>query len=101
MKELTKDNFDEAVATGVTLVDFWADWCMPCKMMTPILEGLSGEVDAEIASVDTEDQKELTNRFGVRGLPTFLVFKDGKEINRLVGVKKAEELKDVIEAIEA
>jgi len=98
MKALTKENFAEVVGTGITLVDFWAEWCMPCKMMMPILETLSDEVDADIVSVDTEDQKELTAEFGVSALPTFLVFKDGKEINRLVGMKKKEELKKVIEA---
>jgi thioredoxin 1 len=97
MNALKKDNFDEAVATGVTLVDFWADWCMPCKMMAPVLEELSGEVDAEIASVDTEAQKELTSRFSVRALPTLLIFKDGEEINRLVGLKNKEELKAALE----
>jgi thioredoxin 1 len=96
MKALTKDNFDEVVGTGVTLVDFWAEWCMPCKMMAPVLEELSGEVDAEIVSVDTEDQKELTSKFSVRALPTFLVFKDGVEIDRLVGVKNKNELKEVL-----
>jgi thioredoxin 1 len=96
MKALTKDNFDEVVGTGVTLVDFWAEWCMPCKMMMPILETLSGEVDADIVSVDTEAQKELTTKFGVTALPTFLVFKDGEEINRIVGMKKLEDLKEAL-----
>jgi len=98
MNPLTKDNFDEEIGTGVTLVDFWADWCMPCKMMTPILEELSGEVKATIASVDTEAQKELTARFNIQALPTFLIFKNGMEANRLVGMKSKEELKDALEA---
>ena len=69
---------------------------MPCKMMMPILETLSGEVDADIVSVDTEAQKELTTKFGVTALPTFLVFKDGEEINRIVGMKKLEDLKEAL-----
>lgn len=98
MESLTKDNFDEVVGNGVTLVDFWAEWCNPCKMMAPILEMLSNEVDVNIVSVDVEAQKELTNKFCIQSLPTFLVFKDGKEINRMIGVKNKNELKDIITA---
>lgn len=89
MTNLTEDNFQGAVANGVTLVDFWAEWCGPCRMIAPLLEDLSKEFDgrASVAKVNVDDAPGLAQRFGVSSIPTLLVLKDGSEINRFVGVQ--------------
>ena len=87
--ELSDANFQAQVKNGVTLVDFWAAWCMPCKMMAPVLnetaEGLGNT--AKIAKLDVDSNRESSAKYGVRSIPTLILFKNGKEVNRFVGVK--------------
>ena len=87
---LTKDNFDNEIA-GETpiLVDFWATWCPPCKMLLPIIEQLANESDGSyrIGKVNVDDSPELAMRYGVQNIPTMIVFKNGEEVNRAVGVR--------------
>ena len=87
---LTKDNFDTEIA-GETpiLVDFWATWCPPCKMLLPIIEQLANESDGSyrIGKVNVDDSPELAMRYGVQNIPTMIVFKNGEEVNRAVGVR--------------
>ncbi|MBQ7061256.1 MAG: thioredoxin [Clostridia bacterium] len=87
---LTKDNFDSEIA-GETpiLVDFWATWCPPCKMLLPIIEQLANESDGSyrIGKVNVDDSPELAMRYGVQNIPTMIVFKNGEEVNRAVGVR--------------
>jgi thioredoxin 1 len=87
--ELSDANFAAQVKTGVTLVDFWASWCMPCKMMAPILNEVAGELGttAKVAKLDVETHRSSSAKYGVRNIPTLILFKNGKEINRFVGVK--------------
>jgi len=87
--ELSDANFAAQVKTGVTLVDFWASWCMPCKMMAPILNEVAGELGstAKVAKLDVETHRASSSKYGVRNIPTLILFKNGKEINRFVGVK--------------
>ena len=89
IKELTDQNFQAQVKSGVTLVDFWASWCMPCKMMAPILNEVAEEVgeSAKIAKLDVESNRGSSAKYGVRNIPTMVLFKNGKEINRFVGAK--------------
>jgi len=89
IKELTDNNFAAMVKNGVTLVDFWASWCMPCKMMAPILNETAEELGntAKIAKLDVDANRSSSAKYGVRSIPTLVLFKNGKEINRFVGVK--------------
>ena len=89
IKELSDANFAAQVKSGLTLVDFWASWCMPCKMMAPILNEVADEIGdkAKVAKLDVETHKASSAKYGVRNIPTMILFRDGKEINRFVGVK--------------
>ena len=89
IKVLSDANFEAQVKSGLTLVDFWASWCMPCKMMAPILNEVADELGdtAKIAKLDVETHRALSAKYGVRNIPTMILFKNGKEINRFVGVK--------------
>ena len=98
--DLTASVFDATVATGVTLVDFWAPWCGPCKMQTPILETqvaptLAGR--AKVAKVNVDDAKELAVRFGIKSIPALLIFKDGTVIQQMVGLQRGDVLVKAID----
>ncbi|AKJ63587.1 thioredoxin [Kiritimatiella glycovorans] len=100
IKDLNGENFDQAVNSGVALVDFWAPWCGPCKMQTPILESLADKVGDEVtlAKVNVDEGPEIAARYGVRSIPTLIVFKDGEVAQQFVGVKQEAELKQAIES---
>ena len=85
---LTENTFDQAVSQGVALVDFWASWCGPCKMLAPTIEPLAERYQGKalIAKVDVDTQTDLARRFGVMSIPTVLLLKDGAEMDRLVGL---------------
>ncbi len=89
IKQLSDANFQAQVKNGVTLVDFWAAWCMPCKMMAPVLNETAEELGntAKIAKLDVDSNRESSAKYGVRSIPTLILFKNGKEVNRFVGVK--------------
>ena len=93
-------NFNSTISRGVTLVDFYADWCGPCKMIAPIIEELSNELKgkATIAKLDIEKAQTTTSQFQVTSIPTVIVFKDGKEFKRVVGIRDKESLKNMITA---
>jgi thioredoxin 1 len=96
---VTKDNFTENVAQGVSLLDFWAPWCGPCKMQLPIVEELSEELKgtATIAKVNVDEEPELASQFGVMSIPTLILFKDGQPVDKLVGLQSKESLKTKIQ----
>ena len=78
--EITDSNFNDVVNNGVVLVDFWAEWCGPCRMIAPMIEELASEYDgkATIGKLDVDNNQESSVKFGVRSIPTLLVFKDGE-----------------------
>lgn len=95
---LDDSSFKNTISAGVTLVDFYADWCGPCRMIAPIIEELSDEFagKAKIAKLDIEKAQEVTAEFQVTSIPTIILFKDGKEIKRIVGLRDKETLKNLI-----
>ena len=83
----TKIDFDEKIKTGVTLVDFWAEWCGPCRIAAPVIEELSGEYAGKVnvGKVDVDAEPELAGKYGVMSIPTVILYKDGLEIGRQEG----------------
>ena len=95
MLQLTAENFDSEIKSGRALVDFWATWCGPCQMLGPIINELANEYagKATIGKVDVDNEKELAKRYRVLSIPTVIIFDNGVEIKRIVGVKDKEEYK--------
>ena len=93
MIHFNKESFDKALKDGkLTLVDFWAVWCGPCQMLGPVIESLAEKYEgkAVVGKVNTDEEPELAIRYGVSNIPTVIFFKNGKEIERLVGVMPPE-----------
>jgi len=89
---LTKNNFHNTIANGLALVDFWAGWCMPCKMLAPVIDDIAETMKDSLttAKVDVDAEGELAAEYGVMSIPTVIVFKDGREIKRFIGVQPKE-----------
>jgi len=96
---LTKDNFSKSIESGVSLVDFWAPWCGPCKMQLPIVEELSTELDGQavIGKINVDEEPELASQFGVMSIPTLILFKDGQPVDKMVGLQSKDALKTKIQ----
>lgn len=96
---VTKENFKDTVSQGVSLLDFWAPWCGPCKMQLPIVEELSDELQgqATIAKVNVDEEPELASQFGVMSIPTLILFKDGQPVDKLVGLQSKAALQAKIQ----
>jgi len=100
---LTDNNFNDEVSKSdlPVLVDFWAQWCMPCKVLNPILGELSKEYDGKVkfAKLDVEEGQSVASKFGIMSVPTIILFKDGKIKDQVVGLLSKEELKKKIDTI--
>lgn len=99
--EITDSNFEEKInaTSGVVLVDFWAEWCGPCRMLTPIIEELSDEYEgkAVVGKLNVDEQPETAAKFGVRSIPTVLVFKNGEVVEKQVGVAPKNAYKGLLD----
>lgn len=98
VKKLNAENFQATISEGVTLVDFWAEWCGPCQMMLPVLEEVAKEIwdKATIAKVNVDESPELAQSFRVMSIPTLIILKDGELVEQFVWVKPKEELVEAI-----
>lgn len=98
--KLNNQNFEEVIlgAEGIALVDFYADWCGPCKMLSPVIDALAQEKDdIIIGKVNVDESGELAAKYGVMSIPTLIVFKDGKEVNRSLGFKPKNAILSLLE----
>lgn len=91
---LTNENFDETISEGLVMLDFWATWCGPCRMQAPILEELDAacEGNVKVCKVDVDEEPQLAQRFGIMSIPTLISFRDGKQLEKRVGVQSLEQL---------
>lgn len=86
MKILNSNEFDPAIASGVVLVDFYADWCGPCKMLSPVLEGLAAKMEqVNFYKVNVDQSSDVAGRYGIQAIPNLIIFKDGKAVDQITG----------------
>jgi len=97
--ELTGANFEATLAEGVSLVDFWAPWCGPCRMIAPVVEELADDYDgkAKICKVNTDEEQDIAVKFGIRSIPTIMFFKDGEMVDQVVGAQSKQALASTID----
>ncbi len=95
---ITDDTFKNEISNGLVLVDFWAPWCGPCKMIAPVLEEINEEMgdQVKIAKLNVDDNQVTTAEFGVMSIPTLLLFKDGEVVEKVIGFQPKENLVEVI-----
>ncbi|MDO8509103.1 MAG: thioredoxin [Nanoarchaeota archaeon] len=99
VKKITQKEFGSFIKSGNTIIDFYADWCGPCKIVSPIIEGASKEnKNIKFAKIDVDKNNELAQRFGILSIPTIMFFKNGEEVDVVVGALSKEELEEKIES---
>ncbi len=100
VRNLTDNDFEQVTGEGVSLVDFWAPWCYPCRMQGPILEKVAGKLGekAQICKLNVDENMEVAGKHGITGIPTLLVFKDGEKVKEFVGVQGEEMLVSTLES---
>ena len=99
--EITEANFETETASGVTMIDFWAPWCGPCKMQGPIVDKVAGQMSgkAKVGKCNIDDAQKIASKLGIRSIPTLMIFKDGEEAERLVGLQTEQVLLDKLNAL--
>lgn len=98
-KNVNSDTFDQEISEGTVVVDFWAQWCGPCRAIAPILEDLSSEHNIKVLKVDIMDNKELAAQYGVRSIPYLAVFKDGVMVDSKVGFSGRDSLENMFKEL--
>ena len=98
IKMISEDNFESTIKKGITLVDFYADWCGPCKTITPHLEAVAKELEgkASIIKIDVDRAQRVASTYQVTSIPTLVLFNNGKEVDRIIGVRNAKDIKEFI-----
>ncbi|MGH2611841.1 MAG: thioredoxin [Rhabdochlamydiaceae bacterium] len=98
IKMIAENEFESTIKTGVILVDFYADWCGPCKTITPHLEAVAKELEgkASIIKIDVDSSQQVASKYQVTSIPTLILFNNGKEVDRIVGVRNAKDIKEFI-----
>lgn len=95
VEEITEQDFTKTVGARLALVDFFAEWCMPCVMMAPIVEELAGKMKTvKFAKVNIDENSQLASKFKVMSIPTLIIFRDGKEVERIIGSQPAENIEE-------
>ncbi|AXH13229.1 thioredoxin [Halarcobacter bivalviorum] len=99
--DLTQDNFEATVNSGVSLVDFWAPWCGPCRMLAPVIDQLAEEFEgkANICKVNTDEQQDLAVKYAVRSVPTILFIKDGEVVDQMIGAASKQAFADKLNSL--
>lgn len=98
IQHVDDDTFSQLIAKGVVLIDFFAEWCGPCRMQTPILEQLANDLKGKlvIAKLDVDHSQKVTSTFGITSVPTLILFKNGQEFSRVIGLKDIDTLKKIV-----
>ena len=98
---LNNETFKEMTAKGISLIDFWAEWCMPCQALLPVIEELGQALDgvAHVGKVNCDENRDLVKEFRVMSIPTVIFFKDGEEVNRLVGGYPKAKYLEIVEGL--
>jgi len=99
--ELNASNFNDTIKEGVTLVDFWAPWCGPCRMIAPVIEELANDYEgkAKICKVNTDEEQDIAIQYGIRSIPTILFFKDGQLADQMVGAAGKQVIAEKLDAL--
>ena len=100
VKDITTQEFDEKVidSSKPVLVDFWAEWCGPCKMLSPVVDSVSEQVvDVDFYKVNVDEESDLAREYGIMSIPTLIVFKDGEIVEQSVGVISEDDIKELVE----
>lgn len=99
MKIIKENEFKDEIASGYTIVDFYADWCGPCKMLGPVLEEVAEEnTDIKFVKVNVDEAMEVASKYGIMSIPNVIMFKDGEAVNRFVGMHSKDDVLDFIKA---
>lgn len=99
--DVTKNNFEDTVKDGVSMVDFWAPWCGPCRMLAPVIDKLAEQYEgkAKICKVNADEEQDLAVKYGVRSIPTILFMKDGEVVDQIIGASSQQEFENKIDSL--